>query len=68
MCDPNHSTRRTSQLGWRFARSLSISLRPTGLSIGDQSTANLSRLVSGKSVTLYCTGQESYGRLVCKVL
>lgn len=30
--------------------------------------ANLSRLVFGKTVTLDCNGQETYGRLVCKVL
>ncbi len=39
-----------------------------GQAFGDQSTANLSRLVSGKTVSLDCNGQETYGRLVCKVL
>jgi endonuclease YncB( thermonuclease family) len=39
-----------------------------GQAFGNQSTANLSRLVSGKSVTLDCNGQETYGRLVYKVL
>jgi endonuclease YncB( thermonuclease family) len=35
---------------------------------GTRSKQNLSRLVFGKSVTLDCGKEESYGRLVCKVL
>src|SRR5271155_3435270 len=35
---------------------------------GAQSTENLTRLVSGKTVSLDCGGQVSYERLVCKVL
>jgi hypothetical protein len=35
---------------------------------GSQSTANLTALVSGKSVTLECENERSYGRLICKIL
>jgi len=35
---------------------------------GNESAVNLSRLISGKTVTLDCGGGQSYGRLVCKVL
>lgn len=35
---------------------------------GQRSKQNLSRLVFGKNVTLDCGRQESYGRLVCKVV
>lgn len=35
---------------------------------GTRSKQNLSRLVFGKTVTLDCGKEESYGRLVCKVL
>jgi endonuclease YncB( thermonuclease family) len=36
---------------------------------GDQATANLTRLVSGRTVTLDCDSQDDpYGRSVCKVL
>jgi len=40
----------------------------SGQPFGAQSTENLAKLVSGKAVTLDCTGEVSYGRLVCKVL
>ena len=35
---------------------------------GNESAGNLSRLISGKIVTLDCGGEQSYGRSVCKVL
>jgi hypothetical protein len=35
---------------------------------GDRAKQNLIQLVSGKTVTLDCNGQQSYGRLVCNVL
>ncbi len=35
---------------------------------GQEATANLNRLVSGKIVTLDCNGEQTYGRSVCKVL
>jgi endonuclease YncB( thermonuclease family) len=35
---------------------------------GEEATANLARLVSGKTVTLDCNGEQTYGRWVCKVL
>ncbi len=35
---------------------------------GSQSTANLTALASGKSVTLVCENEKSYGRLICKIL
>jgi endonuclease YncB( thermonuclease family) len=35
---------------------------------GSQSTANLATLASGKSVTLECENERSYGRLICKIL
>lgn len=34
---------------------------------GDRSTQNLARLLSGKTVSLNCNAQQSYGRLVCDV-
>src|SRR5713226_3005499 len=35
---------------------------------GQRSKQNLSRMVFGKEVTLDCGKEESYGRLVCKVM
>jgi endonuclease YncB( thermonuclease family) len=35
---------------------------------GAQSTAHLAGLISGKTVTLDCENEESYGRLICKIL
>ena len=35
---------------------------------GAQSTEHLARLVSGKTVTLDCENERSYGRLICKIL
>jgi endonuclease YncB( thermonuclease family) len=35
---------------------------------GSQSTHNLSGLVSGKTVTLACENETSYGRSICKVI
>jgi endonuclease YncB( thermonuclease family) len=35
---------------------------------GQRSKQNLSRLVFGKEVSLNCGKEESYGRLVCKIL
>jgi endonuclease YncB( thermonuclease family) len=35
---------------------------------GTQSTAHLSNLISGKAVTLQCSGDRSYGRMICKIL
>src|SRR5262249_10641723 len=37
-------------------------------SFGAQSTQHLSELVSGKTVTLDCENERSYGRLICKIL
>jgi endonuclease YncB( thermonuclease family) len=39
-----------------------------GQAFASESAGHLSALVSGKSVKLDCTGEESYNRLVCKVL
>ena len=39
-----------------------------GQPFGDASSRNLSHLVFGKEVNLDCTGQQTYGRSVCKVL
>jgi endonuclease YncB( thermonuclease family) len=39
-----------------------------GQPFASESTEHLSGLVSGKSVNLDCAGEESYGRLVCKIL
>ncbi len=35
---------------------------------GSQSTANLTALVSAKTVNLECGSERSYGRLICKIL
>ena len=35
---------------------------------GAPSTAHLSQLISGKAVTLQCSGDRSYGRMICKIL
>ena len=35
---------------------------------GAQSTAHLAELVSGKVVMLQCSGDRSYGRMICKIL
>jgi endonuclease YncB( thermonuclease family) len=35
---------------------------------GAQSTQHLSDLISGKTVTLDCENERSYGRLICKIL
>lgn len=35
---------------------------------GAQSTQYLSNLISGKTVTLECENERSYGRLICKIL
>jgi len=35
---------------------------------GAQSTAHLSELISGKAVMLQCSGDRSYGRMICKIL
>jgi endonuclease YncB( thermonuclease family) len=35
---------------------------------GAQSTAHLSELISGKAITLRCSGDRSYGRMICKIL
>jgi endonuclease YncB( thermonuclease family) len=35
---------------------------------GPQATTNLKRLLAGGSMNLVCTGEESYGRQVCKIL
>jgi endonuclease YncB( thermonuclease family) len=35
---------------------------------GAQSTQHLSELISGKTVTLDCENERSYGRLICKIL
>src|SRR5216684_4030803 len=35
---------------------------------GTQSTQNLTSLISGKTVTLECESERSYGRLICKIL
>jgi hypothetical protein len=37
-------------------------------SFGAQSTRHLSALVSGKTVTVQCENERSYGRLICKIL
>lgn len=34
---------------------------------GAESTQNLSSLISGKTVTLECENERSYGRLICKI-
>jgi endonuclease YncB( thermonuclease family) len=39
-----------------------------GQAFGSASAAHLSALVSGKAVTLDCHGEDSYNRLVCKLL
>ena len=39
-----------------------------GQAFGTASEQHLSALISGKNVNLDCGGEESYGRLVCKVL
>jgi endonuclease YncB( thermonuclease family) len=35
---------------------------------GTQSTQHLASLISGKTVTLECENERSYGRLICKIL
>ncbi len=35
---------------------------------GTQSTQHLAGLISGKTVTLECQNERSYGRLICKIL
>jgi len=35
---------------------------------GTQSTQNLTSMISGKTVTLECENERSYGRLICKIL
>jgi endonuclease YncB( thermonuclease family) len=40
----------------------------TEQAFGAQSTQHLSALVSGKTVTLQCENERSYGRLICKIL
>src|SRR5258707_1032413 len=39
-----------------------------GQAFGAESEKHLSDLVLAKNVNLNCTGEQSYGRLVCKVL
>ena len=35
---------------------------------GTQSTQNLASMISGKTITLDCENERSYGRLICKIL
>ena len=59
----------------RTPADLTYSIRLEGIdapehdqAFGSQSTANLAALASGKSVTLDCENERSYGRLICKIL